>query len=258
VVRRPPPVLETKRRRRKAGRATISLGLPLLAFVYFAVAPALPELPAGDARVLVAGGVGMLMIAATALSLVPARDTTIGPLLILLGTGLLVGALNAGGVGSNANVVEAMLAAALGLLFARALSTPLIAIAVPLFVAAIDIWSVASGPSKELFEAPGDRVDALSFDIPSWGDGESIGRLGLSDAVFLAMFAAWAYRYNFRRTATIAGLVLGLIGSLVLGVLLDTTIPALPLIAAGYLLPNLDRIGAVLRQETPSSSEQHH
>jgi len=219
--------------------------------VYFAVAPLLPELPAGDGRVLVAGGVGMLMVAATALSLLPARDTTIGPLLILLGTALLVGALNAGGVGSVANVVEAMLAAALGLLFARKLSTPLIAISVPLFVAAIDIWSVASGPSRELFEAPGDGVDALSFDIPSWGDGESIGRLGVSDAVFLAMFASWTYRYGFRRAATIIGLALGLIGSLVLSLLLDTTIPVLPLIAAGYLLPNLDRIGAVLRMEGP-------
>jgi hypothetical protein len=247
VVRRPPPVL-TKRRRRP-GRATVSVGVPLVALVYFAIAPALPELPAGDARVLVAGGVGMLMIAATALSLVPARETTIGPLLILLGTGLLVGALNAGGVGATANVVEALLAAAIGLLFARLLSTPLIAIAVPLFVAAIDIWSVVSGPSQQLLKAPGDRVDALSFDLPSWGDGGSVGRLGLSDAVFLAMFAAWAWRYDLRRTATIIGLSLGLLASLALGIAFDTAIPALPLIAAGYLLPNVDRLGAVLREE---------
>ncbi|MGH2840932.1 MAG: hypothetical protein ACRDKY_08925 [Solirubrobacteraceae bacterium] len=217
--------------------------------MYFVVAPALPEPPAGDVRVLVAGGVGMLMVAATALSLVPARDTTIGPLLILLGSGLLVAALNAGGVGAAANVFEAMLAAVLGLLFARMLATPVVAIAVPLFVAAIDIWSVANGPSKQLFEAPGDRVDALSFDLPTWGDGGSVGRLGLSDAVFLAMFATWAWRYDFRRVPTIVGLVLGLLASLVLGVALDRAIPALPLIAAGYLLPNLDRIGRVVRME---------
>jgi len=225
----------------------LSLGVPLLAFVYFVIAPALPELHGGDTRVLVAGGLGMLMVAATALSLVPARDTTIGPLLILLGTGLIVAALNAGGVGATANVFEAMLAATLGLIFARLLSTPVIAIAVPLFVAAIDIWSVAHGPSKQLLEAPGDRVDALSFDLPTWGDGDSVGRLGLSDAVFLAMFATWAWRYGFRRVPTIIGLALGLVASLVLGVLLDRAIPALPLIAVGYLLPNVDKIVGVLR-----------
>jgi hypothetical protein len=61
------------------------------------------------------------------------------------------------------------------------------------------------------------------------------------------MFAAWALRYGFRRRATIAGLTLGLVGALALGLLLDRTIPALPLLAAGYLLPNLDRIPALLR-----------
>ncbi len=217
--------------------------------MYFAVAPALPQLPAGDTRLLVAGAVGMLMVAVTALSLVPARDTTIGPLLIVLGSGLLVAALNAGGAGATANVVEALLAAALGLLFARLLSTPVIAIAVPLFVAAIDVWSVASGPSSQMLESPGDRVDALSFDLPTWGDEGSVGRLGLSDAVFLAMFATWAWRYGLRRAATIIGLTLGLVASLLLGLAFDRMIPVLPLIAAGYLLPNLDRIGAVLRMD---------
>jgi hypothetical protein len=63
------------------------------------------------------------------------------------------------------------------------------------------------------------------------------------------MFAAWAWHYGFRRTATIVGLLLGLLGSLALGELLDRMIPALPLLAAGYLLPNLDRIAALLRAE---------
>jgi hypothetical protein len=229
--------------------------VPLLAFAYFCVAPSLPELSAGDTRVLVAGGVGMMLVAATALSLMPARDTTFGPLLILLGGGLVVACLNVGGVGAVANVPEALVAATIGLLFARLLSTPLIAIAVPLFVAAIDIWSVASGPTSQLLEGPGDRVDALSFDLPTWGDGDSVGRLGLSDAVFLSMFAAWAYRYGFRRTPTLIGLALGLVASLLLGVLTDRAIPALPLIAAGYLLPNLDRVIGVLRMERGESAE---
>jgi Na+/proline symporter len=91
------------------------------------------------------------------------------------------------------------------------------------------------------------RVDALSFDLPAWGHSGSAGHLGLSDAFFVSLFAAWAWRLRLRRRATICGLLLGLVGALVLGVVLDRAIPALPLIAAGYLLPNADRLGRLLR-----------
>ena len=236
------------RRRRRPGAATLALGAPLVALAYYLAAPALPALPAGDATVVVAGGVGMLMIVASALALVPAHPTLVGPLLIVLGAGLLVAALNAAGVGAAANVPEALLAGAIGLLFARWLATPVIAIAVPIFVAAIDVWSVASGPTSRLVDSGTDSTDPLTFDMPAWGHMGSAGHLGLSDALFASMFAAWAWRYGFRRTATIVGLALGLLGSLALGILLDRTIPALPLLAAGYLLANLDRIPALLTQ----------
>jgi hypothetical protein len=234
------------RRRRRPGPGTLALGTPLVALAYFLAAPALPGLPAGDATIAVAGGVGMLMVAASTLALLPAYETLIGPLLIALGTGLVVAALSAAGVGAAANVPEAMLAAAVGLLFARWLATHVIAIAVPIFVAAIDAWSVASGPSSRLFDDGTDSSDPLSFDMPAWGHMGSAGHLGLSDALFLSMFAAWAWRYGMRRTATLAGMTLGLLGSLALGLLLDRAIPALPLLAAGYLLPNLDRLPALL------------
>ena len=258
MVRRPPPVLSgpPPRPRRRPGPGLVALGVPLVALAYFLAAPYLPALPAGDETVLVAGGIGLLLVAATTLSLLPARDTVFGPLLVVLGTGLLAGALNAAGVGAGANVAEAMLAAAVGLLFARALSTPAVALAVPVFVAGIDIWSVASGPTSRLLENDPKSADALSFDLPAWGDHGTAGQLGVSDAIFLSMFAAWAMHYGFRRAATIAGLALGLIASLVLSVVLDRAIPALPLIAVGYLLPNVDRIARTLR--TPLVAKEHN
>jgi hypothetical protein len=237
---------------RRPGPATLAFAVPLVAFVYFLAAPALPALPAGDETALVGSGIGMLLVAATTLALLPAHETLFGPLLIILGAGLIVAALNAdgsGGVGAGANVFEALLAGAAGLLFARWLATPLIAAAVPLFVAAVDVWSVASGPSSRMLADGTDRVDPLSFDFPAWGDAGSAGHLGLSDALFLSLFAAWAWRYGFRRRATLLGMTLGLLAALVLGVAFDRAIPALPLIAAGYLLPNLDRIGRLLGHE---------
>ena len=232
---------------RRPGPGTLAFAVPLLALVYFLAAPALPALPEGDTTVAVAGGLGLLVTAATTLALVPARETVVGPLLIVLGAGLLVGALNAAGAGAGANVAEIMLAAAVGLLFARALGTVAVALAVPLFVAAIDVWSVLSGPTSRLLEEDDDRVDALTLDLPAWGGEGAAGLLGVSDVVFLAMFAAWAWRFGFRRAATAAGLACGLLASLVLGLLLDEAMPALPLIAAGYLLPNADRIARLFR-----------
>lgn len=249
MVRRPAAVL-----RRRPGPATLAIAVPLAALAYFLAAPALPTLPAGEETVLVAGTVGLLMVAATTLALLPARETLVGPLLIALGAGLIAGALNADGVdgvGAGANVLEAMLASAAGLLFARWLATAATAIAVPLFVGAIDVWSVASGPSSRLFADGTDRVDPLSFDLPAWGGAGSAGHLGLSDALFLSMFAAWAYRYDFRRGVTLVCMTLGLVASLVLSVESDRAIPALPFIAAGYLLPNLDRITRLLGHDPP-------
>lgn len=247
MVRRPAAVLTPRLRR--PGPATLALGIPLVALAYFLAAPALPALPAGDATILVAGATGLLLVTATTLSLLPARDMIAGPLLVALGSGLLVGALSAAGVAAAANVVEALLAASIGLLLARWLRAPPIPILVALFVAAIDVWSVASGPSSRLLSGHAAVGDPLSFDLPAWGAMGSAGQLGLSDAIFMALFAAWAWHWGFRRAATIAGLALGLLASLVLGVVLNRAIPALPLIVAGYLLPNADRVGRLLSDE---------
>ena len=70
------------------------------------------------------------------------------------------------------------------------------------------------------------------------------------------MFAAWTLHYGFRRTATIAGLLIALIASLLLSLAFDRAIPALPLLAAGYLLPNADRIGRVLRPAATESDKR--
>jgi hypothetical protein len=243
VVRRPSAVLI------RGGLATSAFAVPLAALAYFLAAPLLPELPAGDITVLVAGSIGLLLVAASTLALLPAHETLIAPLLVALGAGLLVAACNsdgADGVGAGANVAEALLAGAAGLLFARWLAGPASALAVPLFVAAIDILSVAFGPTSRLLDEGTDRVDALSFDLPAWGGAGSAGHLGFSDAFFVALFAAWAWRLGLRRGATVAGLLLGLLGALALTVATGRGIPALPFVAAGYLLPNLDRLWVLL------------
>lgn len=234
------------------GGAVLALGVPVAALIYFLVAPVLPALPAGDETVLVAGGLGLLLVAASALALLGARDTVIGPALILVGSALLVAALNAAGVGAAANVFEAFLAGAAGLLMARLLGTAAVAVAVPVFVAAIDVISaLGESPSARRVATPGESADPLSVDLPAWGDLGSAARLGVSEVLFVAMFAAWAWRFGLRRGPTVAGLALGLVGALALELALERAVPVLALVAAGYLLPNLDRLGRLTRSHPP-------
>lgn len=221
--------------------AAALLTAPLLATVYFALAPSLPDLGDGDGALLVADGIGLMAIGATVATFLPAWRARRVQLIALAGGGAATAVLNLAGVGALANVPEAVFATGAGLLLAGALATPAVALAVPLFVAAIDIWSVASGPTSRLVESGGDPVDVLSFDMPAWGGGTA-GGLGLTDAVFLAMFAAWAWRFGLRRRATLVGMAAGLLAALCLSLATEEAIPALPLIAAGYLLPNLDRL----------------
>ena len=128
--------------------AAALLTAPVLATAYFAIAPALPDLGDGDLPLLVADGLGLIAIAATVWSLLPAWRAQNVLAFVLVGAAVVTGILNLAGVGALANVPEALAASAAGLLLASALATPAVALAVPLFVAAIDIWSVASGPTR--------------------------------------------------------------------------------------------------------------
>ncbi len=224
------------------------LGASLLALAYFLVAGALPDLGDGDLAVLLPGGIGLVLVAVCVLALVSLGDAIAPLVLLVCGAGLLVAALDVAGVGAGASMPEALLAGSLGALLGRLLAAPVVALAVPLFVALVDAWSVATGPTSRLLHDHPHGADALSFELPSWGqDGGS--RLGLADAIFLAMFAAWAARFGLRPRATAVGMVAGLLATLAISVLTDRALPALPLIAVGYWLPNLDRLAGLLRRE---------
>ncbi len=90
--------------------------------------------------------------------------------------------------------------------------------------------------------ADADAGDPLTLELPAWGGGLPAARVSAADVIFLAAFAAYAHRFGLRPRATIAGMLAGFVLALVLSVVLDRDVPALPLVAAGYLLPNVDRL----------------
>ena len=225
------------------------LAATVVAFAYFLLAGELPSLGSGDDAVLVAGLIGVGLIAAIVLSLTAAADEEHSPIaLLFLGAFILVAAMDAADAGSSVSAFEALAAGSFGILLGRALAAPIVALAIPIFVAIVDAWSVASGPSSRLSESGARGSAELSFDIPSWGGAPgAASRLGIVDAIFMAMCRVWAQRFGLRPRATAAGMACGLFAAVILSVTLEKAVPALPLIAIGYWIPNLDRLNALLR-----------
>jgi hypothetical protein len=162
------------------------------------------------------------------------------------GAGLLVAALDVNDAAAAATPFEAVLFGCLGVAFAVVFDAPALALALPVFVAVIDIVQARSGGSAGLFTLSTSRPgDALTLELPDWGTGLAAARLSVPDIFFVAVFAAYARRLGMRERAAEVGMFLGLLAAVASEVLLDTELPTLALIAVGYLAPNVDRIGSL-------------
>jgi hypothetical protein len=217
------------------------------ALAYLLLAPSLPTIHGAQAAGIVAGALGALLLAACAIAAVPAGDSRVLLALALVGGFLIVGGLDAANAGAAAGMPEAFLYGLVGAAFAAALDTPALALALPLFAAVVDAATVFGGGPTALSQAAPSRGDPLTLDLPAWGGG-SVGHLGIVDLVFLGAFAAYARRHGLRRGAAGAGMALGLAAAFAVQVAAGRAIPALPFVAAGMLLPNADRLGALFRR----------
>jgi hypothetical protein len=218
-------------------------------FAYYLVTPVLPDVGGTtDTNTLISDVPTLLLLGACVLAWLPARDDAFALALLALGAGLLAaGATEADAIPLSA-VSKTLFGAALGMFLAWALAEPAVVIAVPLFVAGIDIASVAGGPSELLSRDSSRAGEFLSVYLPAWGGGRA-GVLGVADLIFLAFFAASAWRFGLRRRVTGAALLLALPAAVAIQVSLDATVPALPLLAAALLLPNLDLLPGLLARD---------
>jgi hypothetical protein len=230
------------------GRAAAVLAPLLLAQAYVLVAPELPLLHPEDLSLFVAAACGLGAVYACAAIVVPISD--VPPLLVLIAVGafVLVAALNVAGVGAAATPIEAIAYAAGGALFGLGLLAPSLALALPVFVAAIDaVSTLAGGPSELLAKGMTEAGDPLSLELPDWGNGLPAGRLGIADAVFAGVFLLYARRFGLRFGATAVGLWVAAVGAVALKLWLDVAIPVLPLMAAAYFVVNVDRLPRLFR-----------
>jgi hypothetical protein len=181
---------------------------------------------------MVACTVGLTFVMAIVAGLVALADAPMALFPAVLGAALLVAALDANDVGAAATPFEVVLLCCLGIAFAVVFDVPALAVALPLFLAVIDIVQARSGGSAGLFTLSTSKPgDVLTLELPDWGTGLAAARLSAPDVVFLGAFAAYARRLGLPAVAC--------------EVLLDSELPTIALMAVGYLAPNVDRIGAL-------------
>ena len=148
--------------------------------------------------------------------------------------------------GTPATLAKLVAAACAGFALTVLLRTPLELAGIAVLVAAVDSLSVAAGPTHVIVEHHADVLDTFTLAFHPLGAGGS-AQIGVSDFVFFALFAAAAVRMGLRRRATWAAMTASFGATAAISYAADATLPALPLLSLGLILPNADLLWARAR-----------
>jgi len=217
------------------------------AWVYFLCPKLLPAIHDDETSRIVAASLATMLIVMVAAGVATLSDAPLVVPLVLLGSALIAGAMNAANVGAAATVPETVVYACIGILVALWLDAPALVLAIPVFVAGIEIIGVLSGGTHSVAYGALRGGDPLTLELPDWHNGLSAARLGLADIVFVGIYATYARRLNLRFVAGAIGMAVGLSLGLALSIAENTGLPELAFLGAGFLLPNIDRVLALFR-----------
>ena len=113
----------------------------------------------------------------------------------------------------------------------------------------VDAYSVWRGPTKQIVSHHEHVFTVLSYAFPVPGE-HSAANLGVPDLLFFALFLGAAAQFELRVVWTWVALVAGLGATIALTVWFDLSgLPALPGIALGFLVPNVDLLWRRLRRQ---------
>ena len=170
------------------------------------------------------------------LPIAPSRAVAVlAVILVALSIGFYVA-----GVGSLFNVTKLLALTAIGFLFVQAFESLSWVVLIAVIIPWVDALSVWRGPTNYVVsEKPGlfERI-SIAFRLPGENGSANIGP---PDILFFALFLAAAAGFGLRVTWTWLSMVGLLSLTLILTAAFDISgLPALPAIALGFLLPNLD------------------
>jgi len=144
-----------------------------------------------------------------------------------------------------ADLARILAAACVGSSLARYITSVGTVLIVVVVAIAADIFSVFAGPTEALVRTESPLLDFLLLVFPTFGSPLGFG-LGLSDFIFLALFAAVARFLDLRYAATLLGVCTAAFLAVTAGLLLARPLPALPFIAIAFVVGNADLIVASL------------
>jgi hypothetical protein len=122
-------------------------------------------------------------------------------------------------------------------------------VAVALIVPWVDAISVWRGPTKHIVTHQREVFTTFSIGFPVPGE-DNTAQLGLPDILFFSLFLAATVRFGLRTRLTFIAMTLSFGATLALAVGFDINgLPALPLLALGFLAPNADLIWKRLRTD---------
>jgi hypothetical protein len=188
---------------------------------------------------------GTALVIGAVLAVAPLAETWPAATLLLIGCGLLAAAFDAVDARAGASLPEALAWCAGGLLFARGFAPAPIAVAVPLLLAALDAVGVIG--SSAILNDVARAGDPLTLELPAWAGGQA-AVLPALEAGIVGALAAWASWHGFRQPWTTILMIEAAVLASVTG------LPAVTLIVAAYLLPNLPQAVAAVRAEREAAS----
>jgi hypothetical protein len=118
---------------------------------------------------------------------------------------------------------------------------------VALIVPWVDAYSVWRGPTHHIIKHRRHVFLNLSFSFPVPGSKDT-ANLGLPDLLFFALFLGAAARFGLRAGWTWICLTASLGATIALATWSAEGLPALPLLALGFLLPNADLLWRAVRK----------
>jgi hypothetical protein len=140
-----------------------------------------------------------------------------------------------------ADLARILAAACVGISLARYITSVGTVLIVVVAAIAADIFSVFAGPTEALVRTESPLLDFLLLVFPTFGSPLGFG-LGLSDFIFLTLFAAAARSLDLRYPATLLAVCSAAFLAVTVGLLLVRPLPALPFIAVAFVLANADLI----------------
>jgi len=166
---------------------------------------------------------------------------------IAIGFGVAAIVLQSAGAGPVANFAKLGAMTFAAWCFLRFFEELSWVVLVALIVPWVDSYSVWRGPTNTIVNKKPQVFDALSFTFPVPG-APGGAKLGLPDLLFFALFLGAAARWQLRTGWTWVCLTASLGGTIALATWLDVGgLPALPLLAVGFLLPNADLLWREVR-----------